>query len=382
MTRRGIAPRRSSSEAMKCHRAVASQTFAASCCFRMFRTMTLDGGHGPTGRAMQYSGVQHRIRLSFAKLAFTAWMAGTFSNAGAERFPNGFSSNLDEARGTLEYYFKGRKLLAYAFATNQFKPYVRELYSLTGENVLLDAPPDHLHHHGLMFAVRVNGVNFWEERDQPGHEVHVKLLDQRSGWNTRELPEASFTELIHWVPHGDESLADTTPAAFLIERRALTLSVNESAREVSLAWHGEFEVGARTNRVQLHGSDYNGLGLRLPASWNRVARHQNSENAPYVTGGKRDVFPARWSTVSPGASEDDVQVALFARPAGHPGTNAFFSMTDPFTYLSATIRLDQKPLELRAGDHFSLDYLVLVYPTRRTPEQMERRYQAWVGELK
>ncbi len=63
----------------------------------------------------------------------------------------------------------------YAFATNQFKPYVRELYTLRGENVLRDAPPDHLHHHGLMYAVWVNGINFWEERGAPGFEQHVEL---------------------------------------------------------------------------------------------------------------------------------------------------------------------------------------------------------------
>ncbi len=78
-------------------------------------------------------------------------------------------------RGELEVQFKGRKLLVYAFATNQFKPYVRELYTLRGENVLRDAPPDHLHHHGLMYAVYVNGINFWEEKGTPGFEKHVEL---------------------------------------------------------------------------------------------------------------------------------------------------------------------------------------------------------------
>ncbi len=42
--------------------------------------------------------------------------------------------------GTLAFRLKGRLLLVYAFATNQFKPYVRELYTMRGENVLRDAP--------------------------------------------------------------------------------------------------------------------------------------------------------------------------------------------------------------------------------------------------
>ena len=78
--------------------------------------------------------------------------------------------NAKPDRGELEVKYKGGKLLVYAFATNQFKPYVRELYTLRGENVLRDAPPDHLHHHGLMYAVCVNGINFWEERGMPGFQ--------------------------------------------------------------------------------------------------------------------------------------------------------------------------------------------------------------------
>src|SRR5271157_1725784 len=72
--------------------------------------------------------------------------------------------NSDIAQGTLEVRYKGHKLLVYAFAESQFKPYVRELYTLRGENVTRDAPPDHPHHHGIMYAVWVNGINFWEEK--------------------------------------------------------------------------------------------------------------------------------------------------------------------------------------------------------------------------
>lgn len=284
-------------------------------------------------------------------------------------------------RGLLEWHLKGRKLLAYTFATNQFKPYVRELCSLAGDNVLRDAPADHLHHHGLMYAIRVNGVNFWEEVNKPGHECHVKLLAHDTGHSPNGLPQASFTELVHWVPHGDHALADTTPFASLVERRTLRLTVDEANEEVMLAWHAEFEVGARTNRVTLHGSDYNGLGIRLPAAWDHVARHENSEETPYPAGGKPGAVPARWGAVSHTVDGRTMQVVLFARPREHAGTNSFFAMTEPFTYLSATQGLDKAPLEYRAGDRFAIDYLVLVYPTARTASQMEARYLAWAREL-
>lgn len=290
-------------------------------------------------------------------------------------------SRVQSERGLLEWHFKGRKLLAYAFATNQFKPYVRQLCSLHGDDVLRDAPEDHPHHHGLMYAISVNGVNFWEERDQPGHQRRIKLLLQSTGRSANGLPQASFTELIHWVPHPDCARADTTSAAFLVERRTLTLTVDEAKEDIALAWHAEFEVGARTNRVTLHGSEYNGLGLRLPAAWDHVARHENSEDTPYPAGGKPGAVPARWGAVSHIVDGRTMHVALFARPRGQAGTNSFFAMTEPFTYLAATQGLDRAPLEYRAGDRFAIDYLVLVYPTARTAAQIEARYLAWAREL-
>lgn len=301
--------------------------------------------------------------------------------AGPSDTPSGaWTESVQPGRGSLEWWFKGRKLLTYAFATNQFKPYVRELFSPAGDNVLRDAPLDHLHHHGLMYAVRVNGVNFWEERDQPGYQRHIELLTHGTGRSAGGLPQASFSELIHWVPEADRALANTTPAAFLVERRTLTLTVDEAHDEVALAWHAEFEVGARTNRVTLHGSDYNGLGLRLPSAWDHFAHHENSENTPYPAGGKPGAVPARWGAVSRAVEGRAMHVSLFARPHGQAGVSHFFAMTEPFTYLAATQGLDKAPLHYRAGDRFAVDYLVLVHSVARTAAQIEARYQAWTRD--
>ncbi len=56
-----------------------------------------------------------------------------------------------------------RTLLEYRTAASPMKPYIRELYTPGGVQILRDALPDHKHHHGLMFALGVDGVNFWEE---------------------------------------------------------------------------------------------------------------------------------------------------------------------------------------------------------------------------
>ncbi len=200
-------------------------------------------------------------------------------------------------RGELEVRFKGRKLLVYAFATNQFKPYVRELYTLRGENVTRDAPPDHLHHHGLMYAVWVNGINFWEEKGAPGVEKHIEMPLQFAMLDPKGVPTAQFTEIIHWLAPTNRTATDTLAAALLIEQRTITVTVDEKNQEVALRWDSQFEVGPNAGKVTLSGPNYDGLGVRLPESFNHVARFQNSAGLRYNGPHTQNVIPARWTSV-------------------------------------------------------------------------------------
>ena len=61
-------------------------------------------------------------------------------------------------------------VMTYRFAGAP-KPYVKELFTPAGVQVLLDSPADHIHHRGLMFAVAIDGVNFWEESTTSGRQV-------------------------------------------------------------------------------------------------------------------------------------------------------------------------------------------------------------------
>ncbi len=311
-----------------------------------------------------------------------ALLAGGFAGAApaaTETSSNdsGFTFTLDREAGVLDLAYHGRKVLVYAFATNQFKPYVRALYTLAGDNVLLDAPPDHLHHHGLMYAIRVNGHNFWEERDQPGHEKPVLLLPPRTGRSEAGLPQASFTQVIHWLAHQDAAAPDSSAAALLVERRTLTLTVDEKLNELALDWHADFEVGRGAQMVTLAGANYHGLGLRLPPAFNLVAQHQNSELAPYLTQGTGDVTPAKWSSVSHTVQGHDITVALFGRPTASGKLPFFFTMVKPFTYLAVTQGLDRAPLQYSSGAPFSLDYRLVVYAEHRGPEFLNQRYALW-----
>jgi hypothetical protein len=285
-------------------------------------------------------------------------------------------------QGELEVRYQGNKLLVYAFATNQFKPYVRELYTLRGENVLRDAPPDHLHHHGLMYAVYVNGINFWEERGTPGIQKHVELPLHTARTDANGLPVASFTDIIHWLAPTNRAVADSRLAALLVEERTLTVTVDEKNQEVALRWESRFQVGPRAGKVVLSGPNYNGLGLRLPESFNHVARFQNSAEHPYTGKNTQNVIPARWTSVSGLMEGRDVMLVMFGCKDNARRDGFCFTMLDPFAYLAVTQGLDQQPLEYSAGDKFTLQYLLTVYTENRSPEFIRRRAERWQEQHK
>ncbi len=312
-------------------------------------------------------------------LALAGTCAVAMSVAAADT-PISIEPNL--GRGELEVRYKGNKLLVYAFATNQFKPYVRELYTLRGENVLRDAPPDHAHHHGMMYAVYVNGINFWEERNEPGFEQHVELPLHTAAMKANGVPTAFFTELIYWVAPTNRTAIPSPDKALLLERRTLTLTVDEKNQEVALRWESRFEVAPRAGKVTLHGPNYDGLGLRLPESFNHVAKFQNSGNEPYTGNNTQNTIPAQWTSVSGQMGGRNVMLVMFGRKDNPRGDGVFFTMLDPFAYLSATQGLDKKPQEYSAGEKFTLSYLLTVYSDNKSPEFIRRRCELWEKERK
>src|SRR5215469_14141282 len=77
--------------------------------------------------------------------------------------PAAFSLEVTQEPMAWTVLYEGQKILVYSFAQEKFKPYVKELCTFSGHNILRDSPQDHLHHHGLMYGIVVNGLNFWEE---------------------------------------------------------------------------------------------------------------------------------------------------------------------------------------------------------------------------
>ncbi len=265
---------------------------------------------------------------------------------------------------------QGQVLLRYVFNPRQYKPYVAEFRAPGGRNLLRDAPPDHLHHHGLMYAIKVNGANFWEEVTGSGVERVVATSASTAG-NT-----ATLQQVLHWVLPQDAFLADTAPTALLIEQRTLVLTVNSTANEAALEWKASFEVGSKTNQVTLTGATYHGLGMRYAEELDALANHNYAGRQPDLVN-RQEVSPAPWAAVAFAAPENPATLLLVPHPTNARGDGAFFAMRTPFAYLSATQRLDQEPLLYHGGDKFALHYLVVLYPEVKATEALEARARRW-----
>jgi hypothetical protein len=271
-----------------------------------------------------------------------------------------------------------QQLFVYSFAPHKFKPYVKELGPLAGENILRDAPYDHLHHHALMYGIRVNGINFWEE--VAGSGVQKVIRTSRpvfSEAGSGGPAQAQFEQLLHWVAPAEAFLPDTAPVALLVEYRTLVLTVNPARQEVALQWKSKFQVGGKTNTVALSGANYHGLGLRFRQDLDARAVHSLAGAPPDLANNRQDVARAPWAAVSFDAPGHPVTIALAGHPANQRGDAAFFSMLTPFAYLSATQGLDKEPLIYHQGDQFELNYLVLLYPEASPSAALRQRVEAW-----
>jgi hypothetical protein len=274
---------------------------------------------------------------------------------------------------------EGTPVMVYSVDPQQYKPYVKKLYAFNGRNLLRDAPFDHLHHHALMYGIKVNGLNFWEEIAGSGVQKVVETGRPRIGTSKAGLPQASISQEIYWLAPGHAFLPDTNAPALLIERRTITLTLDIGRQEVALEWHARFQAGKSTNEVVLTGSNYHGLGMRFVEELDAVAAQFTPDGSPDLSGTRQDVSRHKWQAVSFDQGERPAAIVLAGNPANARGDSWFFSMKQPFAYLSATQNLDQEPLRYRAGEVFEIGYLVLVYPRVMDATTISKRVQEWAG---
>ena len=267
---------------------------------------------------------------------------------------------------TLSASAGGRPLLLYRKSSpTALKPYIQELYTPGGVQVLRDSVPDHKHHHGLMFAIAAEGVNFWEEGGGAGREtsgpMDVQPFDAAKS-------RAGFSGEVVWTK------ADG--AVVLRERRAIDVYAAPEIKPTLIAWRTRLQAPPEKS-VKLSGAHYYGLGMRFVQPMDKTGRFFfNPDNAAGVAVGVSRVTPAKWCAFSSEVDGKPVTVAVFDCPKNRPPAR-FFSMR-PFAYMGATINLWKEPLELKPDSPLDLCYGVALWDGDIAAGEVEKTYQQWI----
>jgi hypothetical protein len=258
----------------------------------------------------------------------------------------------------------GKPAVIYQLAGG-WKPYIKEFRNGSGFNVIQDGPPDHRHHHGIMFAVRVEGVNFWEEQEQSGRQEQRRLLPVVKG-EIAGLSYVSFGQDLAWTRPGD-------PQPLLQETRRLAVCFSEELGATLTDWRSVLTVPQGRDGVGLSGPNYVGLAVRFASSMDSGGLFRNANGQSGVRG--TDGAAAGWAAYSGPVGRSRVAtVAVFGDAKTPP---LWFTLDEPFAYLAATLGLDRKPIQLPGNGKLELRYGLAVWDTNPELARIQGLYDRW-----
>ncbi len=249
---------------------------------------------------------------------------------------------------------------------NPNKPYIAQLFA-PGEKpvpLLADSPPDHFHHHGLMFALRADDTDFWAEKDinNAGRQELTETVAAPAG--------DGFAQRLRWLA------TDGTP--LLDESRQVRVRVTGKGADAVhwLDWQSTLTPAAGREAVRLSGSQYFGLGMRFLPEWAIHGEFIWSDAAtPPAIGGER-VSPGDWCAVRCVIEGRPVTVLMLAHTA-NPRPGEWFTMSKPFCYLSATLNLKNEPFTLAKGQSWTLRYSLAVLSIPSDHTRLANIASAW-----
>ena len=278
---------------------------------------------------------------------------------------------------TQTYLIGDRPVFRYRFSEVPFKPYIDQLFSPSGVQVLRDSPADHKHHHALMFALAVDGVNFWEEYSpKAGKERHRSWGESGSRALTGpghgdKFYRKSNSEWLDWIgPDSDRPM--------MVENRQFTLYQADLGATL-IEWRSRLETPPGKKSITLTGHHYFGLGMRFVESMDRGGKFFNSDGRQgEVVRGDERLTPAKWCAYTAKADGHQVTVAIFDHPNNLRHPAKMFTMTKPFAYMSATLNEWKEPVEVKAGQPLNLRYGVALWDGEVDKATVEKLYQRWL----
>ncbi len=261
------------------------------------------------------------------------------------------------------------EVLEYRYDDVPFKPYVSKLVTPGGLNVLLDAPHDHLHHHGLMFAVAVNDLNFWEETPTAGRQESSGLVTISHNKDQSEPCIGFFTGL-SWA-----RVSPTSRWTELHESRFIRVYGIDESRATVVTWRSELTNPRPRRTATLSGSHYFGLGMRFVHAMDGGEFFNADGKEGTIFRGEERLVRSDWCAYTAAVDGQPVTVAMLGDPGNPRHATTWFMMAKPFAYMSATLNLHEEPLLLDTGDKLVLRYAIVAWDGKADRDQIDQAYQ-------
>lgn len=251
---------------------------------------------------------------------------------------------------------------------NPLKPYIAQLFTPAAKPMALlqDSPNDHVHHHGLMFALAANGTVFWEEKGKGffGKEEAVKTsINQAAN---------EVTQQIDWLAKGDAKILCET-------RRIQVRRTQYQGDQVNwLNWQSVLTPAAGVKSVSLSGHHYYGLGMRFEPAWKGVNSFMWQDSSVQVTvRNEEKLTDGKWIAVSHKLPQGEATIIMFARPENTLPVK-WFSMYNNFCYMSAAYNLHRKRYLLAADKKFVSATGIAVLNKIATKQEINELYDVWL----
>jgi hypothetical protein len=263
-----------------------------------------------------------------------------------------------------------KMLLRCHFADSPMKPCVDQLFTPAGVQVLRNSPPDHPHHHALMFALTVDKVNFWEENTPKCGKEQITGCAVIEVLTKDGIAHKNLIEPIRWIRQDSGEL-------LMMEFR--TIHAIKAADATLIEWHCRLQPPPGKKSITLTGNHYHGLGMRFVESMDAGSRFFNADDAPgEIVRGDERLTPTKWCAVTGNADGKPVTVAIFDHPQNTRYPAKMFTMAKPFAYLSATRNESKEPLTVAADKPLELTYGIAMWDGEVEKQTVEKLYQHWL----
>jgi hypothetical protein len=260
----------------------------------------------------------------------------------------------------------GNPILEYQQTSNPNKVYVSKIYTPSGLQVLLDSPADHVHHHGLMYAIDSGKNVWWMDGKNMGKQVPAGKAEAKG-----EEKTAIISQSLNWNTSSGKTI--------LKESRKITAHMGGNVPATLLSWRTVLSVAGSDPVPLTTKRHYAGLGIRFLRKMDKIGSFifPDGSNSTSVRGTEK-VTPDKWCAYVTSAGDNPITVAMFSAPANFRHPTYWFTMTAPFAYISATLNLYREPHILKPGSPLDLVYGIAVFDGKRDDSIIEAAYLEWL----